>query len=330
MPPSTTVNIFQSHLYLPTWSSLFQMKTTSASLSFSLEVFWGGCYLYDLHTTLMLVLNFGSVPLCWKKMSQGTCQHLDPNSPEEADQHPSLIMAWGVLSVFSSCNGWPRRKDYIQISLECELRRAWEFMFAFLIQVLLSWPLFLWWITYQSLLNENVQNQVDESCGGGICYISFLLTVKERLKEMRDGHIGYKLGFHWEWGNLCHCKSVNLKVILEWEERGKVTCATSWDNENFKHGNWVLAFLTDSCHLPSALTWRPLTRPFSFYLQFKSYSLPAVISKSGFSLFCTYPFVREGRGYALNINYADNKPRLPYYIKDGLWPIKPNRCHFPN
>jgi len=34
-----------------------------------------------------------------------------------------------------------------------------------------------------SILNENVQNQVDEGCGGGICYISFLLTVKTGRNE---------------------------------------------------------------------------------------------------------------------------------------------------
>lgn len=92
----------------------------------------------------------------------------------------------------------------------------------------------------------------------------------------------------------------------------------------------VLAFLTDSSHLPFALMWRPLPHPFPFYLQFKSYGLPAVISKSGFSLFRVYPFVREGRDYPLNTNSAGNKTILPYYIKDGLCPIKPNRCHFPN
>lgn len=34
-----------------------------------------------------------------------------------------------------------------------------------------------------SLLNENVHNQVDEDCGGGIDYISFLLTVKTGRNE---------------------------------------------------------------------------------------------------------------------------------------------------
>lgn len=34
-----------------------------------------------------------------------------------------------------------------------------------------------------SILNENVQNQVDEGCGGGINYISFLLIVKTERNE---------------------------------------------------------------------------------------------------------------------------------------------------
>lgn len=70
------------------------------------------------------------------------------------------------------------------------------------------------------------------------------------------------------------------------------------------------ALLTVSCHLPFARTWRPLPHSFSFYLQFKSYGLPAVISKSGFSLLCVYPLVREGGDYPLNISYAGNKTRL--------------------
>lgn len=87
-------------------------------------------------------------------------------------------------------------------------------------------------------------------------------------------------------------------------------------------------FHTVSCHLSFAHTWKPLPHYFSFYLQFKSYGLPAVISKSGFSLLCVYPFVREGGHYPLNINYAGNKTRFLCYMKDGLCPIKPNRCHF--
>lgn len=82
------------------------------------------------------------------------------------------------------------------------------------------------------------------------------------------------------------------------------------------------AFLTVSCHLPCAHTWRPLPHCFSFYLQFKSYGLPVVISKSGFSLICVYPFVREGGDYPLNIKTIGNK--IDYYMKDRLCPIKPN------
>lgn len=55
---------------------------------------------------------------------------------------------------------------------------AWKFMFAFLIQVPLIQLTFIPLVNNISLVNENVQNQVDEGCGGGINFVSFLLTVK--------------------------------------------------------------------------------------------------------------------------------------------------------
>lgn len=100
----------------------FQMKRASASLSFSSKVFQGECCLYHCQSTLLLVLRFGSVPLDFnchhraaEKMSLRICPYLDPSSPEEADQHPGRV-AWRVLSVFSSCNRWPRQQVSIQTS----------------------------------------------------------------------------------------------------------------------------------------------------------------------------------------------------------------------
>lgn len=56
-------------------------------------------------------------------------------------------------------------------------------MFAFLIHVHLIQLTFILLMDNISLLNENVQNQVDESCGGGINFVSFLLTVKTGRNE---------------------------------------------------------------------------------------------------------------------------------------------------
>lgn len=56
-------------------------------------------------------------------------------------------------------------------------------MFAFLIQVHLIQLTFILLMDNISLLNENVQNQVDEGCGGGINFVSFLLTVKTGRNE---------------------------------------------------------------------------------------------------------------------------------------------------
>lgn len=50
-------------------------------------------------------------------------------------------------------------------------------MFAFLIQVHLIQLTFIPLVDNISLLNVNVQNQVDDSCGGGTNFVSFLLTV---------------------------------------------------------------------------------------------------------------------------------------------------------
>lgn len=51
-------------------------------------------------------------------------------------------------------------------------------MFTFLIQVHLIQLTFIPLVDNISPLNENVQNQVDEGCGGGINFVSFLLIVK--------------------------------------------------------------------------------------------------------------------------------------------------------
>lgn len=59
-------------------------------------------------------------------------------------------------------------------------------IYAFLIQV---HPIHLTFITLManiSLLNEDVQNQVDEGCGGGINFVSFLLTVKTGRNEKQS------------------------------------------------------------------------------------------------------------------------------------------------
>lgn len=56
-------------------------------------------------------------------------------------------------------------------------------MFAFLIQVHLIQLTFIPLVDNISLLNENVQNQVDDSCGGGSHFVSFLLTVKSGRNE---------------------------------------------------------------------------------------------------------------------------------------------------
>lgn len=61
--------------------------------------------------------------------------------------------------------------------------RAWKFMFASLIQVHLIQLTFIPLVDNISLLNENVQNQVDDSYGGGINFVSFLLTVKTGRNE---------------------------------------------------------------------------------------------------------------------------------------------------
>lgn len=61
--------------------------------------------------------------------------------------------------------------------------RTWKFMFASLIQVYLIQLTFIPLVGNISLLNENVQNQVDDSYGGGINFVSFPLTVNTGRNE---------------------------------------------------------------------------------------------------------------------------------------------------
>lgn len=56
-----------------------------------------------------------------------------------------------------------------------------------------------------SILNENVQNQVDEGCGGGIHCISFLLTVKTGRNERWSHQLQTMLSLRMR-------KSVSLQI----------------------------------------------------------------------------------------------------------------------
>lgn len=103
--------------------------------------------------------------------------------------------------------------------------RAWKFMFAFLIQVHLIHLTFILLVSNISLLNENVQNEVDGCCEGGIHFVSFLLTVKTGRNERWSHRLQTVFSLRMS-------KSMSLqinKVILEWEER--VTYATAWDTK---------------------------------------------------------------------------------------------------
>lgn len=197
----------------------------------------------------------------------------------------TLWQPWGVLSEISSCNRLPVQWVHIKTL----------YKYGCFSDSGTSQLTFIPLVNNISLLTDNVQDQVDEGCGGGIHCISFLLTVKTG-RNKRWSHQLKTLRMR----KSVSLKISKLKVILEWEERERVNYSTSWDNKMRTSSIgiikcWHFLQTPTICHLH--LCGGHYHILFSFYLQFKSHGLPAVISKSGLSLFSVYPFLREGRDY---------------------------------
>lgn len=138
---------------------------------------------------------------------------------------------------------------------------------------------------------------------------------------MRSGHIDYELCFHWEWG-MCHCKSINLKVILEWEERERFIYATSWDDSMRTSSMGVIR------------CWQPLQTSVVCHLHLRGghYHIPFLSTHSLKVMVFHQWFLTLAHLYSVYIHLwgKEETTNLPYYIKDGFGPLKPKRCHFPN
>lgn len=117
-----------------------------------------------------------------KKMSLGICQHVDPKAQKQLiDTQASWVWVSFLYSHLAT-DGWGSKPRF-KISKSANLWEYGNLCWLFYVSGTSNSADVLSLVDNISLLNENIQNQVDEGCGGGINFVSFLPTVKTGRNE---------------------------------------------------------------------------------------------------------------------------------------------------